>query len=127
MARLIPAARALPALRAYARGEQLSRADQLVAVRFTLQEFARSHPGQAVEIRVPPAGAVQAIGGPRHTRGTPPNVVECGIAVWLDLTLGQRSWDDACAGGAVQWSGTRADLNPYLPLVTEREWSIDDR
>jgi uncharacterized protein (TIGR03083 family) len=38
--------------------------------------FAKQVPGRSVEIRVPPFVAVQAVPGPRHTRGTPPNVVE---------------------------------------------------
>ncbi|MHB1490553.1 MAG: sterol carrier family protein, partial [Cellulomonas sp.] len=45
------------------------RAVVRVAVRFTLEELAEVAPGHAVEVRVPPDGAVQAVDGPRHTRG----------------------------------------------------------
>jgi len=88
------------------------------AVRFTLEELAVSSPGNSVEVRVPPAGAVQAIAGPRHTRGTPPNVVETDAATWLALATGHLAWDDAVASGKVAASGTRADLSPVLPLIT---------
>jgi len=70
-----------------------------------------------VEIRVPPHGAVQAIaGGPRHTRGTPPNVVEMNAATWLALVTGTLSWADAAADGRISASGTRADLSELLPM-----------
>ncbi len=59
------------------------RAAERTAVRFTLEELADLAPGHAVEVRVPPDGAVQAVAGPRHTRGTPPNVVETDPATWL--------------------------------------------
>jgi hypothetical protein len=69
-----------------------------------------------VELRVPPHVAVQCIEGPRHTRGTPPNVVETDAATWLRLTTGDLSWDDALAQGKVSASGNRADLRDNLPL-----------
>lgn len=86
------------------------------AVRATLAAVAQAHPGRSVEIRVPPHGAVQAVQGPRHTRGTPPNVVETDPASWLGLVSGRVSWADAVADGRVRASGTRADLSPLLPL-----------
>jgi putative sterol carrier protein len=69
-----------------------------------------------VEVRVPPHVAVQCIEGPRHTRGTPPNVVETDAATWLRLVAGLVTWADAVAAGKVTASGNRADLGPYLPL-----------
>jgi len=45
------------------------------AVRFTLEELESRAPGRTLEVRVPPYGAVQCVEGPRHTRGTPPNVI----------------------------------------------------
>jgi len=87
------------------------------AVRATLGWLAHTNPGRSVEIRVPPQGAVQAIaGGPRHTRGTPPNVVEMNAATWLALVTGALSWADATADGRISASGTRADLSGLLPL-----------
>ncbi len=87
------------------------------AVRWTLQLLADGAPGHSVEIRVPPYGAVQAVDGPRHTRGTPPNVVETDAATWLALATGAESWPDALAAGRIVASGARADLSALLPVV----------
>lgn len=89
------------------------------AVRYLLQVLAELAEGNTVEIRVPPYGAVQAIEGPRHTRGTPPNVVETDAATWLRLATGQVTWAEAVGSGRVTASGARADLAPYLPLEWE--------
>ncbi|HLS24294.1 MAG TPA: sterol carrier family protein [Beutenbergiaceae bacterium] len=86
------------------------------AVRYTLQVLAGAHPGNAVEVRVPPAGVTQAVAGPRHTRGTPPNVVETDPLTWLNLATGRTTWAEAVAGGQVSASGVRADLSDVLPL-----------
>lgn len=86
------------------------------AVRFTLEELAAVSPGNAVEVRVPPAAVVQALPGPRHTRGTPPNVVETDPRTWLELVTGRTAWADARAGGRLTASGERADLSWLLPL-----------
>ncbi|MEE6281877.1 sterol carrier family protein [Georgenia sunbinii] len=88
------------------------------AVRFTLEELAVGSPGNSVEVRVPPHGATQAIAGPRHTRGTPPNVVETDPVTWLRLATGRLGWDDAVSEGRVSASGIRADLSSVLPLIT---------
>src|SRR5699024_2095390 len=61
------------------------RAVPAPAVRHTLELFAEEYPGGAVELRVPPYAAVQALAGTRHTRGTPPAVVETDAATWLAL------------------------------------------
>ena len=90
------------------------------AVRFTLEELAAVAPGNAVEVRVPPDGAVQAVAGPRHTRGTPPNVVETDPQTWLRLATGALTWAQAVAGGKVRASGERADLTAWLPLQATR-------
>lgn len=92
------------------------RAVTATAVRFLLQVMADRYPGGAVEVRVPPFGAVQCIEGLQHTRGTPPNVVEMAPAVWLHLATGRRGWTEAVEAGAVQASGSRADLSARLPV-----------
>ncbi|GAB3158945.1 sterol carrier family protein [Myceligenerans halotolerans] len=92
------------------------RRDVTTAVRFTLEELADIAPGNAVEVRVPPAGAVQAVAGPRHTRGTPPNVVETDPETWLGLVTGRVAWGDAVADGRVAASGERSDLSELVPL-----------
>lgn len=86
------------------------------AVRFTLEELAAVSPGNAVEVRVPPAAVVQALPGPRHTRGTPPNVVETDMETWLRLATGRLTWDEAVSSGRAGASGVRADLSGVLPL-----------
>lgn len=93
-----------------------SKPDTATAVRYLLQVLAESAEGNSVEVRVPPFGAVQAIEGPRHTRGTPPNVIETDAATWLALATGSLAWADAVAGGTVHASGSRADLTDYLPV-----------
>lgn len=87
------------------------------AVRFALEELAVSSPGNSVEVRVPPAGAVQVIEGPRHTRGTPANVVEMDAVTWLELATGRLAWSEAVSSARVSASGVRADLSPVLPLL----------
>jgi len=94
-----------------------SRADLPTAVRWSLQVLAEAAEGNTVEVRVPPFGAVQAIQGPRHTRGTPPNVVEMDAATWLALATGSLAWADAVTAGRVHASGQRADLSAHLPLA----------
>ncbi|MGC5584427.1 sterol carrier family protein [Ornithinimicrobium sp. W1665] len=95
----------------------LGRAVLGPAVRWTTEELALRAPGRSVEVRVPPYAAVQCIEGPRHTRGTPTNVVETDAATWLALATGRLTWDDALAEGAVRASGRRADLAEHLPLA----------
>lgn len=85
----------------------------------TLAEFlAARAPGRTVEVRIVPFVAVQAISGPRHTRGTPPNVVEMDATTWLRLATGRRRWVDALGDGSVRASGQRGDLSAYLPLLS---------
>jgi hypothetical protein len=96
--------------------EQPPRAVVQAAVRTTARWLAQQVPGRSVELRVPPHVAVQCVPGPRHTRGTPPNVVETDAATWLRLATGAMSWADAVAAGKVSASGNRADLSAHLPL-----------
>lgn len=88
------------------------------AVIHTLGLLEAIAPGRAVEVRVPPFGAVQCVEGTRHTRGTPPNVIETDAVTWLMLAVGRTRWPDAMASGAVRASGQRADVSAYLPLMS---------
>jgi hypothetical protein len=92
------------------------RAVTATAVRYSLEEVTARAPGNSVEVRVPPFGVTQCVEGPRHTRGTPPNVIECDAATWLAMVTGRLSWADAVASGKVAASGLRADLSQLLPL-----------
>ncbi|MET4621837.1 hypothetical protein ABIE18_003305 [Arthrobacter sp. 2762] len=93
-----------------------SRSLIATAVRYSLEEVTARAPGNSVEVRVPPFGVTQCVEGPRHTRGTPPNVIECDAATWLELVTGRISWGDAVSAGRVAASGLRADLSELLPL-----------
>ena len=86
------------------------------AVKTSARWLAQQVPGRSVELRVPPFVAVQCVPGPRHTRGTPPNVVETDPATWLRLATGALPWADAVSDGKVSASGNRADLSALLPL-----------
>ena len=109
---------AVDPVRAWLAGEaeQPPRAVLGAAVKTTARWLAQQVPGRSVELRVPPHVAVQLVPGPRHTRGTPPNVVETDAATWLRLATGELSWEDAVAEGRVSASGNRADLSAHLPL-----------
>ncbi|SDY26308.1 hypothetical protein SAMN05661080_02891 [Modestobacter sp. DSM 44400] len=86
------------------------------AVKTSARWLAQQVPGRSVELRVPPFVAVQCVPGPRHTRGTPPNVVETDAATWLRLAAGASTWAEAVGEGKVSASGSRADLSAHLPL-----------
>lgn len=94
-----------------------ARTELARAVRLSLRALAADAPGRSVEVRVPPFAAVQCVEGVRHTRGTPPNVVETDPRTWLELATGRLLWTDAVAAGRVSASGTRADLAHWLPIL----------
>lgn len=93
------------------------RATVRTAVKYTLQVLAQRAPGHSVEVRVPPAAAIQAIPGPVHRRGTPSAVVEMDPQTWLGLATGTLTWAEARGTGRIRASGERADLSSWLPLV----------
>ena len=104
----------LQAVTLFRAGDETQKA---TAVRYLLEELTFLRPGNAVEVRVPPFGAIQCIEGLTHRRGTPPNVVEFDADTWLALAFGELSWVDAVEAGKVHASGTRADLAELLPLM----------
>lgn len=91
--------------------------DARVLVKHYLAVLETRAPGASVEVRVPPYAAVQVIPGVRHTRGTPPAVIETDGVTWLAIATGALSWPDAVASGKVRASGERTDLTLYLPLT----------
>ena len=93
-----------------------ARDELATAVRYLLQVLAESSPGRSVEVRVPPFGAVQAVEGPRHTRGTPPNVVEIDADTFVAIATGGIAWGEAASAGRVHASGARSDLSALMPL-----------
>lgn len=95
-----------------------SRAELAAAVRLSARALAQDAPGNAVEVRVPPFVAVQAVAGVRHTRGTPPNVMETSPRQWLLLATGLVDLSEAIESHQVSASGHRAaDIAAYLPIV----------
>ncbi|GCE40280.1 hypothetical protein I1A62_34430 [Rhodococcus sp. USK10] len=98
--------------------EKPSRTQLAAAVRLSARTLEQVAPGSSVEVRVPPFVAVQCIEGPRHTRGTPPNVVETDPRTWLLLVTGLLELDGATSGGGVSVSGSRAgEIAHWLPLL----------
>lgn len=87
------------------------------AVRELLHLLAARAPGHSVEVRVPPYGAVQAIPGVRHRRGTPPAVVEMAPETWLSVAMGVSTWFAEVDRGRIRASGERSDLSEHLPVV----------
>ena len=89
------------------------RDDLKAATKHLLALLTQKAPGNSVEVRILPFAAVQCLAGARHTRGTPPAVVEMDAATWVAVARGQRAWHDA----KISASGERSDLSPLLPLV----------
>jgi hypothetical protein len=116
-ARLRPAdPAAVTEARARLAGGESAPADLRLLTKHFLALLEGRAPGRSVEVRVPPYAAVQVVPGVRHTRGTPPAVVEMDAATWIALAVGDLTWHQAEAAGRVSASGERADLTPYLPL-----------
>lgn len=88
------------------------------ATRLLADALAVKAPGGSTEVRVPPYAVVQCVEGPRHTRGTPPNVVETDPLTWIRLATGRIGWKDALEEAKVSASGERADVGGLLPLMS---------
>ncbi|WP_424212613.1 sterol carrier family protein [Streptomyces sp. BI20] len=87
-------------------------------VRLLADAMARKAPGGAVELRIPPFAVVQCVEGPRHTRGTPPNVVETDPLTWLRLATGRSTWAEETDAARVRAGGERSDLSGLLPVMS---------
>jgi len=105
---------------ATATGVEIAMDGEAMAVTVKVLAFAlaKRTPGRSVELRVPPHVAVQCVAGPRHTRGTPPNVIETDELTWIELATGRLAWAAAVGDGRVSASGERADLSAYLPVLS---------
>jgi len=116
-ARLKPAAREdVAAARARLAAGTAQKADLKLLTKHYLALMEAKEPGKSVEIRVPPFAAIQCIEGVRHTRGTPPAVIETDAATWIALATGDLDWVDALRSGRISASGERTDLAAHLPL-----------
>ncbi|MGX1131683.1 uncharacterized protein (TIGR03083 family) [Streptomyces glaucescens] len=86
--------------------------------RLLADALAAKAPGGSTEVRIPPFAVVQCVEGPRHTRGTPPNVVETDPLTWIRLATGRLAWAEALGEAKVSASGERADLGELLPILS---------
>jgi hypothetical protein len=115
--RLVPAdPSAVASARARFHAGGADESDLRLLTKHFLALLVRRAPGGAVEVRVPPYAVAQCAGGLRHTRGTPPAVVETDPATWIELATGSLRWEDAVAAARLTASGERSDLSPLLPL-----------
>ncbi len=99
------------------RADAADAADLRLLTKHLLALLVGRAPGGAVEVRVPPYAVAQCLEGTRHTRGTPPAVVETDPATWVALAAGLLTWREAADQGRVFASGERSDLGHLLPLV----------
>jgi len=91
----------------------------LSQVKVLLDEISQLAPGHAVELRIPPYAAIQCCAGPKHTRGTPPNVVEMGSTELIALLNGSLQWADGIRDGRITASGERSDLSGLFELAAQ--------
>jgi len=91
-------------------------------VKYLLEILHKKVPGNSVEVRIPPFAAIQIIEGTTHKRGTPPAVVEINPEIFIKISLGEISWQDALTKGQIQASGQRTDLTEHFPLINSKEF-----
>ena len=100
----------------------LEHSAEVEAVKLLSEILKERHGGRTIELRVPPVMAVQLAsseGGPRHTRGTPPNVAETTPRTFLELALGIQNWSHARSAFSVHASGSHVDeIKAMLPITT---------
>ena len=90
-------------------------------VKEVLAKISKLAPGHAVELRIPPYSAIQCVEGPKHTRGTPPNVVEMSAEVLFEIVGGKINWPDAISDGRISASGERSDLSALFQQLGAAE------
>ena len=95
--------------------EIMNRVKEILA---TISEIA---PGHAVELRIPPYSAIQCVEGPKHTRGTPPNIVEMNADILFAISSGEINWNDAIADGRISASGERSNLSELFLQLSNAE------
>lgn len=103
-------------------GKELEKEDKKTLVKYLLEILHKKVPGKSVEVRIPPFAAIQIIEGTTHKRGTPPAVVEINPEIFIKISLGKISWQDALAKGQIQASGQRTDLTEHFPLISSQEF-----
>lgn len=96
----------------------LDRTALATCTRMLADTLAVKAPGASTEVRIPPFAVVQCVPGPRHTRGTPPSVVETDPLTWIRLATGRARWRTEVDEGRVSASGERSDLGELLPVMS---------
>lgn len=102
--------------------KELEKEDKKTLVKYLLEILHKKAPGNSVEVRIPPFAAIQIIEGTTHKRGTPPAVVEINPEIFIKISLGEISWQDALTKGQIQASGQRTDLTEHFPLISSKEF-----
>ncbi|KAA8827159.1 sterol carrier family protein [Bifidobacterium tissieri] len=99
--------------------DDLPRRVWAMAVRYSLYLMERRAPGEGVEVRVAPWGAIKILEGPASDPHnlTPPDVIELEPDVWLRLVCGVSTWDEEKDAGRISAVGERDDLSELLPLI----------
>lgn len=100
------------------RGGEADHVDLRLLTKHLLALLVEKAPGGAVEVRVPPYAVAQCLSGTRHTRGTPPAVVEMDAVTWVAIGIGDLDWSEAAHDARLVASGERSDLGALMPLVT---------
>jgi hypothetical protein len=77
-------------------------------------------PGKAVELRVPPYGAIQCGEGVVHRRGTPANQVDMGADILIHLAINPGSWSGLIGQGQIRASGLASDLSNLFTQVSTK-------
>ena len=90
-------------------------------VKEVLAKISKLAPGHAVELRIPPYSAIQCVEGPKHTRGTPPNVVEMSADVLFEIAGGKINWQEAISDGRISASGERSDISALFQQLANAE------
>lgn len=99
--------------------DELPRRVWAMAVRYSLYLMEHKAPGEGVEVRVAPWGAIKILEGPASDPHnlTPPDVIELEPDVWLRLVCGISTWDEEKDAGHISAVGERDDLSDLLPLT----------
>jgi hypothetical protein len=77
-------------------------------------------PGKAVELRVPPYGAIQCGEGAVHRRGTPANQVEMSADTLIQLATNSEAWSGLIGQGHIRSSGLASDLSMLFTQVSAK-------
>ena len=77
-------------------------------------------PGKAVELRVPPYGAIQCSKGSIHRRGMPANQVEMSADTLILLAINPESWSGLIDQGHIRASGIASDLSKLFTQVSAK-------